>query len=181
MIDYMEEFGLNGVDSEEKSSHGFEHAEALPLSTILKIISEKKSKNSMKDESSTISRIYESEIFRELFLDGNMPRTQKYLVMNSFLGDQQAPDNNSEKESSMNEKLYFFLVSILCCINIVLRGVSQVYLCNNPISGVLICIGLYLTSPQLLIYGLVGTACGTLAGSLFCLPHTEEITAGLCG
>ncbi|CAN0443614.1 unnamed protein product, partial [Ectocarpus fasciculatus] len=65
--------------------------------------------------------------------------------------------------------------------SIVLRGISQVYLCNNPLTGVFICAGLYVTDPQLLVYALVGTVCATLGASLLCLPASTEIVSGLTG
>jgi urea transporter len=114
-------------------------------------------------------------ILDELFFAGNMPVFQAYLQKYSFLGDYVA------KESNWKESVHFVVISLACCISIVLRGVSQVYLCNNPLTGVMICIGLYLTDPKLLVFGLVGTTCATLFASVVCLPASTEIVSGLTG
>ena len=112
-------------------------------------------------------------IIKELFFAGTMPRTQKYLLENSFLRE---PLPEHSQPRSWEDQLRF-----LCSVNIVLRGIAQVYLCNNPLSGLLICIGLAHTSTQLLVYALVGTICSTLLGSMLCMPDSTDITSGLCG
>ncbi len=117
-------------------------------------------------------------IVKELFFAGIMPRTQKYLLENSFLRE---PLPQHSEPRSWKDQLHFLGISFLCTINIVLRGIAQVYLCNNPLSGFLICIGLAHTSTQLLVYALVGTICSTLLGSVLCMPDSTDITSGLCG
>lgn len=111
----------------------------------------------------------------ELLFAGNMPVLQAYLQKYSFLGDYVA------KESSWAETFHYMIISVACCISIVLRGVSQVYLCNNPLTGVMICIGLYITDPKLLVFALVGTICATVFASIVCLPASTEIVSGLTG
>lgn len=117
-------------------------------------------------------------VLDELLFSGNMPLTQRYLIKYSFLGGYY---EDSGPPASWAQWMHCFVVSLVCMINIGLRGISQVYLCNNPLSGVMICIGLYLTDPKLLIYALVGTACATLSASVLCLPNSDEIAAGLTG
>lgn len=129
-------------------------------------------------------------ILDELLFAGNMPVLQAYLLKYSFLGDGGKPDlspkdkdgdTSTESNKTWRETFHYWLISLACCISIVLRGVSQVYLCNNPLTGVMICIGLYLTDPKLLIFALVGTASATLCASLVCLPASTEIVSGLTG
>lgn len=116
-------------------------------------------------------------IVDELFLSGNMPAVQAYLIRHSFMGEFPQKDTGS----AITEKLHYAVVSVLLLVNILLRGISQVYLCNNPLSGILICIGLYLTDPKLLIYALVGCASATFGAFAVCLPASTEILSGLTG
>ena len=41
-----------------------------------------------------------------------------------------------------------------------LRGIGQVYFCNNPISGLLILVGLFLQSTRVAVHGLIGLVAG---------------------
>ena len=113
----------------------------------------------------------------ELLFAGNMPVLQDYLLKYGFLGGASL----EAKEGTLLDKAHYLAVSIACAASIVLRGISQVYLCNNPLTGILICAGLYVTDPKLLVYALVGTVCATLGASLLCLPASTEIVSGLTG
>lgn len=65
--------------------------------------------------------------------------------------------------------------------NIVLRGVGQVFICNHPITGLFVCMGLYLSSPMLLVYALLGAIYENVAAYLICKPIIGEMEAGLYG
>lgn len=98
--------------------------------------------------------------FEEVFYSGSMPTQKIYL------------------DSRKSDNLFF---SILFLIDVVLRGISQVYLCDHPITGVFICFGLAWTSWGLLGYALLGTAFSTLGAFVIATPPKEDITSGLCG
>lgn len=116
-------------------------------------------------------------IVDELLFAGNMPVLQDYLLKYGFLGG----SSLEGREGTLLDRAHYLAVSVACVASIVLRGISQVYLCNNPLTGVFICAGLYVTDPQLLVYALVGTVCATLGASLLCLPASTEIVSGLTG
>ena len=85
------------------------------------------------------------EVLNEIFLSGNMPHFHKYACSKSvdsvgFVG--------------------------LYVPNLLLRGISQVFLCNHPLSGLLICGGLAVTSVELMCHALLGAAIGALGKSL---------------
>ena len=58
-------------------------------------------------------------LFHEICLSGDMSTTQQYFYTRS--------------SSSI-------VFALLLCIDVVLRGIAQVFLCNHPISGIFICI-----------------------------------------
>jgi len=80
---------------------------------------------------------------------------------------------------------YYYLIHlpflVLYYANIVLRGVGQVYICNHPVTGICVCIGLYLTSPVLMVYALLGTLFENFGAWLVCRPVIGEVDAGLFG
>lgn len=116
-------------------------------------------------------------IIDELFFAGNMPILHEYLCKYSFLGDSPL----SEVGTTLWGKVHYITISILLLVTVLLRGISQVYLCNNPFTGILICVGLYLTDPKLLIYAIVGTVSATTGAFVLCLPSSMEILSGLTG
>lgn len=69
---------------------------------------------------------------------------------------------------------------LLQFIEWVLRGISQVILINNPLSGILILVGLLVQSPWLALNGLVGTVVSTLT-ALLLSQDRAAIAAGLHG
>ncbi|KAM5220917.1 urea transporter 1 isoform 6-T9 [Hipposideros larvatus] len=69
---------------------------------------------------------------------------------------------------------------VLQFIDWVLRGISQVVLVNNPISGILIMVGLLVQSPWLALNGYVGTVVST-ATALLLSQDRSAIAAGLHG
>lgn len=83
------------------------------------------------------------------------------------------------------EVLYTLYVNIpfffLCASDILLRGIAQVYLCNHPVSGLLISFGLLHTSAELFVFALVGCMGSTLASYFICKESWDNIQSGLCG
>ena len=101
-------------------------------------------------------------IWRDIFLDGNMPRLQDYII---------SKDNNKSY-------VHFWCLYLP---NIVLRGISQVFLCNHPITGIFICIGLALTSVELMMLAIIGSSLGAMGASVMGGFSVKEIENGLAG
>ena len=99
-------------------------------------------------------------IVTEVVLSGDMPNAKAYVLRNH------------------RRNLGYYL---LFWLDVVLRGVSQVYLCDHPVSGVLILLGLVCTSGSLAAMSLLGSLCSTLGAHLACRPPLDTITSGLCG
>ena len=95
---------------------------------------------------------------------GSMDTLQAYLVHTGVTGD---------KLPYVDDFVLF--------IDIILRSISEVFLCNNPLSGLLICIALWKTSVGLLAYCLLGAIVSTIAARLVIRPSKENMLAGLCG
>lgn len=116
----------------------------------------------------------------EIFFAGNMPDFKSYIKykLAVMLSDIESTDSKVAKFWAVVCGLpYMFLYFA----DIMLRGVSQVYLANHPITGLCICIGLWTTSVDLLVFGLCGSIVSTIAAYLVCTPKMEELEAGLCG
>jgi urea transporter len=73
------------------------------------------------------------------------------------------------------------LALLLLVIDVVLRGIAQVFLCNHPISGIFICIGLAFTSGQMLGYSILTTALATGTALFVATAPLPDVLAGLCG
>lgn len=101
-------------------------------------------------------------VYKEIFLSKTMPNWKNFLF------------KRFKRKKS-------FLFGFILLLDIVLRGISQVFLCDHPITGILICIGLILTSPMLLAYALLGTISATFGAILIARPEIHDITSGLCG
>ena len=69
---------------------------------------------------------------------------------------------------------------ILIFIDSVLRGIGQVMFANNPLSGAIIMIGLFIGNYELALYGLLGTCVSTLTAHVFEFDY-NSIRAGLYG
>ncbi|XP_004606153.2 urea transporter 1 [Sorex araneus] len=69
---------------------------------------------------------------------------------------------------------------LLQFVDWILRGISQVVLINNPISGILILVGFLVQSPWLALTGCVGTVVSTLT-ALLLSQDRAAIAAGLHG
>ncbi|KAM4527873.1 urea transporter 1-like [Odontesthes bonariensis] len=74
-------------------------------------------------------------------------------------------------------KRQFVVIQLLDCI---LRGVAQVMFVNNPLSGLLILIGLFLQNPWWGLNSLLGTVASTVSAILLRL-NREAVLAGLYG
>lgn len=92
-------------------------------------------------------------------MTGSMPHWKKYLA-----------DNKSDP--------WIFLV---LCVDVVLRGIAQVFLCDHPISGILILVGLMNTSYELAGYALLGTLFSTIGSIFIATASYSDVSSGLCG
>jgi len=101
-----------------------------------------------------------SVVAREVLWTGDMPNYKAWLFRN--------------QHTSVGALLLFWL-------DVVLRGVSQVYLCDHPVAGVFILAGLLCSSGRLVGYALLGTIFSTLGAWHMCRPPVSTITSGLCG
>ena len=121
-----------------------------------------------------------SLILDDITMSGSMPKLTQYLRDYEFYPPDADPEN-----MSLRDHCYHYLdhPSFLCLYyaNIVLRGVAQVYICNNPVTGLFVCIGLCITSPVLMMYALIGSAVSNLGAFLMVRPATEEFESGLFG
>ena len=69
---------------------------------------------------------------------------------------------------------------ILRVKNACLRGIAQVYFCNNPFSGALILIGLFVQSTRVAVHGIIAVLAATL-GAFAMEFETSLIDSGLYG
>jgi hypothetical protein len=120
------------------------------------------------------------QILYDIFNTGNMPMLMTYCREYEFYPAEVEPER-----LSLLEHCYWYARNtpflLLYYTNIVLRGIGQVYICNHPVTGLLVCIGLWLSSPTLMAYAIIGSAVETLGAWLVCRPPTEDIEAGLFG
>jgi urea transporter len=71
--------------------------------------------------------------------------------------------------------------NLVLLLFIVLRGVSQVYLCSNPVSGLLIVVACYLSAPGLAGYCVLGALLSALAARITVAPPRQESLWGITG
>lgn len=102
-------------------------------------------------------------LWKEIMTSGNMPETKKYFC--SF---------TTFKQTKPLTYLFIF-------IDLILRGISQVYLCDHPISGLLIAIGVGLSSWTLLLHGIIGVIGSTFGATVVCRLPYSKISSGLVG
>jgi hypothetical protein len=119
-------------------------------------------------------------IWDDIVMSGSMPKFSAYLKHYEFYPHDVDPETLSVEG---HIRTYMNHIPFLCLYyaNIVLRGVGQVYICNNPVTGLFVCIGLCISSPVLMMYGLLGAAFANLGAIVICPPATEEIESGLFG
>eukprot|EP01031_Cornospumella_fuschlensis_P035131 gene35131-42548_t len=94
-----------------------------------------------------------------------MEKTQKFLIDKGW----------------KNRKKKTYGYATLLFIDIMLRGIAQVFLCNNPVTGIFILIGVGMTSWELMLYSILSTIVSTLSAATIGRPPPEDILAGLCG
>jgi urea transporter len=70
---------------------------------------------------------------------------------------------------------------ILFSIDIILRSIGQVFLCDNPLSGLLIAIGVGCSSIELIICGIVGVIFANIGAYYFGSADINDISSGMCG
>jgi urea transporter len=110
------------------------------------------------------------DLYTEIFLSGSMSTTQELLVLYSY--------------GILSKRVDRFTNALAWCgliIDVVLRGIAQVFLCNHPISGIFICIGLAFTSFEMLGYSLLTTALATYSALIVATAPKDDVLAGLCG
>ena len=101
-------------------------------------------------------------VLKEVFLSGNMDSSKKYFC--------------SYKDSSYKP------VAVICSVvDVVLRGISQVYICDHPLCGLLIAIAVGLSSVELLLHCVLGVMACTASGFLLCRLPYAKISNGLLG
>ena len=119
-------------------------------------------------------------ILDDIFMSGSMPKLSAFLHSYEFY----PPDVDPENLAVMGHvEVYRKHIPFLCLYyaNIILRGVGQVYICNNPATGLMVCIGLCITSPTLMMYALLGAIFANLGAYVICPPSNDEIESGLFG
>ena len=113
---------------------------------------------------------FKKQVFEEIFLSGSMPNVTRVLS-EQFID---FVEGNCKDYKLLPYVLSFF-------IDIILRGIAQVFLCNHPITGIFILIGLGITSIELVGYALLGAIFGNIGAALIGRPPMHDITSGLCG
>jgi urea transporter len=84
------------------------------------------------------------------------------------------------KAIASETRLAMSLRQTLLFIDLCLRGVAQVFFQNNPFSGLLILIGLFLQSSRVAVHGLIAVVCGNLISLGIGFDH-GLINSGLFG
>jgi hypothetical protein len=120
------------------------------------------------------------KILDDIFCSGSMPLLMKYFHNYNFYPLEIDPDTLTvfEHFQIYMQHIPFLLIYYA---SIVLRGVGQVFICNHPVTGLFVCAGLYLTSPTLMIYALLGAIYENIGAFLVCKPIVAEVEAGLFG
>jgi urea transporter len=100
------------------------------------------------------------------------------LTWRSFIGTMSDVEPMFERASCLRQ--YKRCRSVLLFVDTVLRGIGQVMFANNPLSGIVIVIGLFIGDWELALYGLLGTCVSTLTAHVLEFDH-NMIRAGLFG
>lgn len=107
------------------------------------------------------------------------PRHEKYrLSWRSFVGTMSGIDKLYQKRDFLKNFKRFRLILIF--IDSVLRGIAQVMFANNPISGIIMMVGLFIGNWELALYAILGTTASTLTAHIFGFNYSS-IRAGLFG
>lgn len=112
-------------------------------------------------------------------IPGAPPRPNDVVLLNAFdnEGSNAAQElrgrhagSGGDKRGSLPRRVLFRL---LLAVDVTLRGISQVYVVDNPLSAVLMLLAVALTSPWFLLYSVFGSLCGNL-GALYVLRRVNE-------
>ncbi len=98
-------------------------------------------------------------------INGTMPSLYKYLEI----------DNNKQVGTSCT--LFTFVIQYLDWI---LRGIGQVFFCNNPVTGLFILIGLFIQSSRVAVHCLIAVLAATISAK-FLGFEKSIISSGLFG
>lgn len=158
-------------DSDE--GEGFDKVPDLEQPKTKPVMASKDAKTSYKD--TTVWKIYD-----DIFHSGSMPLLTAYFHDYDFYPLDVDPEQLPVWE---HFQVYLQHIPFLCLYyaTIVLRGVGQVYICNHPVTGLCVCVGLYLSSPTLLVYALLGAVFENIGAYVVCKPVVGEVEAGLFG
>ena len=110
------------------------------------------------------------KIFNEVFYSGDMKCTQQWIISYAY------GDRSQDISPSLQA-----LAMLLLVVDVVLRGIAQVFLCNHPVSGIFICIGLAFTSGVMLGYSILTTLLATGAALFVATAPLPDVLSGLCG
>ncbi|CAF1382313.1 unnamed protein product [Rotaria sordida] len=118
----------------------------------------------------------------ESFIDSNqyrpIPKKKYRLSYRSFIGTMsEIEEIYAQDDFLCGNKLF---QHIFIFIDSVFRGIGQVMFANNPLSGIIIMIGLLIENWKLALYGLLGTCVSTLTAHMFKFNY-NSIRAGLYG
>ncbi|CAF3704029.1 unnamed protein product [Adineta steineri] len=108
----------------------------------------------------------------------NKIENKRKLNYHSFLESMSDIDQIYRNDNFL--KKFQWLKFIIILIDSVFRGISQVMFANNPLSGIIIAIGLAIDNSQLILYGIFGTTISTLTAHILNLNY-NSIRAGLYG
>ena len=107
------------------------------------------------------------------------PRQKKYrLTWRSFIGTMPGMEQIYARDGFL--RYYEEFRPAFIFLDSVFRGISQVMFANNPLSGIIITVGLLIGNWELALYGLLGTCVSTLTAHILGCSYSA-IRAGLYG
>lgn len=109
----------------------------------------------MKKEDVDIQKM----LFEEIFMTGSMPVVKRFLT-------EQFEDYIETRDPKLLTYVAWFVVDVI------LRGIAQVFLCDHPVTGIFVLFGIGITSIELVGYSILGTLFGTLG----CLLPSSSFT-----
>ncbi|CAF1587390.1 unnamed protein product [Adineta ricciae] len=114
------------------------------------------------------------------YIDRHRPRRRrKYrLTWRTFLNTMSGMDKIYAEDDFLADHLYYRLLFIF--FDSVFRGISQVMFANNPLSGIIITVGLFIGNWELALYGLLGTTVSTFTAHVLGFNYSA-IRSGLYG
>lgn len=98
-------------------------------------------------------------------INGTMPSLYKYL------------ENDNNKQVGSFWTLFTFVIKYLECI---LRGIGQIFFCNNPVTGLCILIALFIQSSRVAVHCLIAVIAATISAK-FLGFEKSMISSGLFG